>query len=246
MAPPIVRDAATVILTRPSRDGLEVLLLKRHSASGFMAGAFVFPGGKVDEADRSAAHTFAHARLDATPGRTLLPEDESAIWVAARRETAEEAGIHVELDALVYWAHWITPSVEPKRFDTRFFVTEVPPDQTLATDPREVTEARWMTARAALAAHERREIFLPPPTQRTLEELEPYATFLELCAAAATRTIAPILPKVTGADGGFLILLPWDPLYEATDGEGVMWPGPTPLGRSRILLEADHFSSMKR
>jgi 8-oxo-dGTP pyrophosphatase MutT (NUDIX family) len=235
MVAPTPRDAATVILTRPSRDGLQVLLLKRHSASGFMAGAFVFPGGKVDAADRSVGKA-VDLRLDPTPGRTLAPEDEAAILAAACRETKEEAGVHVEPSALVYWAHWITPSAELKRFDTHFFVAEVPLEQAVTADPREMTEARWMTPSDALAAHGRREIFLPPPTQRTLEELATMNSFSAVRAMAATRLIAPILPKVTAADGGFLVLFPWDSLYDGTDGEGLRWPGPPPEGTSRILI----------
>src|SRR5688500_13513659 len=126
-----VRDAATVIITRPGAAALEVLLVKRHRASGFMAGAFVFPGGKVDPADRSGT---PRSPLDPTPGRALSAEEEAAVWNAACRETSEEAGLRVAADDLVYWAHWITPSAEPKRFDTHFFVAEVPADQTPAID----------------------------------------------------------------------------------------------------------------
>jgi 8-oxo-dGTP pyrophosphatase MutT (NUDIX family) len=232
-----IRDAATIVLMRNGAGGVEALLVRRHSASGFMAGAFVFPGGKVDDADRAreVPASFVSGRLEPSPARTLSREEEFAIYAAACRETEEEAGIRVAAESLIYWAHWITPSAEPKRFDTRFFVCEVPPDQTPVIDLHEVTEARWMRPSDALAAHQRAEIFLPPPTQRTLEELAPFTSFAEVEEASATRAITAILPKVSVIEGAFAILLPWDPMYAATDGEGLAWSG-TPSGASRILI----------
>ena len=90
-----VRDAATVMLVRDGDDGLEVFMLRRNLNSDFVGGAYVFPGGAVDEADR-------HADLDAVcKGRSddgasqLLGLDSGglAFWVAAIRESFEEAGV---------------------------------------------------------------------------------------------------------------------------------------------------------
>ena len=90
-----VRDAATVMLVRDGDDGLEVFMLRRNLNSDFVGGAYVFPGGAVDEADR-------HSDLDAVcKGRSddgasqLLGIDRGglAFWVAAIRESFEEAGV---------------------------------------------------------------------------------------------------------------------------------------------------------
>jgi len=90
-----VRDAATVMLVRDGTRGLEVFMLRRNLQSDFVGGAYVFPGGAVDEADR-------HADLEAVcKGRsddqasTLLDVDKGglAYWVAAIRECFEEAGV---------------------------------------------------------------------------------------------------------------------------------------------------------
>jgi 8-oxo-dGTP pyrophosphatase MutT (NUDIX family) len=91
----VPRDAATIMLVRDGRSGLEVFMLRRNLASVFVAGAYVFPGGAVDDADR-------HADLESLcAGRT--DEDASALlgvergglayWVAAVRECFEEAGV---------------------------------------------------------------------------------------------------------------------------------------------------------
>lgn len=100
------RPAATVVLLRDGDNGTEVLMLKRAAQSDVLGGAFVFPGGKLDEAD---AHPELHARLDtqAATLHDLLSEPEldaataTALFVAALRETFEESGILM--------AHDVTP-----------------------------------------------------------------------------------------------------------------------------------------
>ncbi len=152
----------------------------------------------------------------------------------------EEEDLELDLTRIHYWAHWITPSIEPKRFDTRFFVAEVPMGQTPRLDDHEATEQRWLTPTAALAAHGR-EIFLPPPTQRTLEELEGSRSFDDVVSRARARAnrIAPIMPKATFADGNLTVVLPWDPEYDAIDGDGIEAADPEPevARASRIVIK---------
>jgi 8-oxo-dGTP pyrophosphatase MutT (NUDIX family) len=92
------RDAASVVLLRDGAQGLEVLLMRRHTDSAVLGGAYVFPGGKVDAAD-GAADTLARldrapAELHARLGEPVLPaEQAAAFYVAAAREAAEESGV---------------------------------------------------------------------------------------------------------------------------------------------------------
>jgi len=93
------RDAATIMLVRDhSRDGraaLEVCMLQRHLNSDFVGGAYVFPGGKVDDADRGdeAKHRCV-GRSDAEASVLLgVAHGGLAFWVAALRECFEEAGV---------------------------------------------------------------------------------------------------------------------------------------------------------
>ncbi|MBK6685704.1 MAG: NUDIX hydrolase [Deltaproteobacteria bacterium] len=233
-----IRDAATVIVLRGSP--LQVLLVRRHARSGFMAGAYVFPGGKVDPADREQVQhrpeLLERAKaLRPTPGRTLLIEDAAAHYQTAVRETAEESGLLIDPLQLHYFAHWITPSFEPRRFDTRFFVAMAPEGQEARVDEREITDLRWETPEAALSAHEGGEIFLPPPTQLSLQELVGLADLDAVLALLERRPITPILPKVSTQDGAFTILLPWDPDYAATEGEALFGTSVLP-GPSRITI----------
>ena len=95
-APP--RDAATVVILRDGTHGPEVFLVKRHGLSDVLGGAYVFPGGKMDAADNAPGH---QAYLDQSPQQlhAALGEPDTApatacgLFIAALRETYEEAGV---------------------------------------------------------------------------------------------------------------------------------------------------------
>lgn len=96
LTPP--RDAATVVLLRDAPLGLEVFLVKRHGLSDVLGGAYVFPGGKLDESDAQLAeHTYIDQTSDAM--HTALGEPEvtpakaKGLYVAALREAFEESGV---------------------------------------------------------------------------------------------------------------------------------------------------------
>ena len=83
--------AATVVVVRErARGAIEVFLVRRHRASQFMSNAFVFPGGKVDSDDASAAALGACHGLDMARAARCFPGHDSpaplAFWVAAVRE----------------------------------------------------------------------------------------------------------------------------------------------------------------
>ncbi len=90
-----VRDAATVMLLRDGSDGPEVCLMQRNLNSDFVGGAYVFPGGAVDPADADADVADRCPDLDdAEASRRLgLAVGGLAFWVAAIRESFEEAGV---------------------------------------------------------------------------------------------------------------------------------------------------------
>ncbi len=91
-----VRDAATVMLVRDGDAGLEVFMLRRNPNSTFVAGAYVFPGGAVDpgDADDPMLDEVCDGRTDVEASRSLgLAEKGLAYWVAAIRESFEEAGV---------------------------------------------------------------------------------------------------------------------------------------------------------
>ena len=103
-APVQIRDAATVMLVRDGGDArLEVFMLRRNLNSDFVGGAYVFPGGAVDPADRHAdLEPICEGRTDADASTALGLDPASgglAYWVAAVRESFEEAGVLLAYDA---------------------------------------------------------------------------------------------------------------------------------------------------
>jgi 8-oxo-dGTP pyrophosphatase MutT (NUDIX family) len=90
-----VRDAATVMLLRDTADGLEVFMLRRNLNSDFVGGAYVFPGGGVDDHDRHVdLDAVCQGRTDASASAQLgIERGGLAYWVAAVRECFEEAGL---------------------------------------------------------------------------------------------------------------------------------------------------------
>jgi len=90
-----LRDAATVLILRDGAEGLEVFMLRRNLNSDFVGGAYVFPGGAVDPEDREAdLEPLCRGRSDADASRRLgIERGGLAFWVAAIRESFEEAGV---------------------------------------------------------------------------------------------------------------------------------------------------------
>jgi hypothetical protein len=125
---------------------------------------------------------------------------------------------------LVYWSHWITPSAEPKRFDTRFFVARVPPGQVASADLSELTEHAWVEAARATAALEQGEIRLVPPTLLTLEDLADchrrHSSLGAMLAAEAGRETPPVMPRIELSSDAVHVVMPWDPRYGQVPGEG--------------------------
>ncbi len=116
-----------------------------------------------------------------------------------------EYDLRIRCDLLCYFSHWITPDTLPRRYSTRFFAARMPAGQVACHDERELTDSRWMTARAALAAAAEGDIEIPFPTLRTLESIADHAGVDALIAWARDRGragVEPIQPVMPGGDPG--------------------------------------------
>ena len=230
------KPASTAVLMRDTEHGPEVLLLKRHRSSGFVPGAYVFPGGRVDAGDQG---------MD-------WPASEPAAeyWTAALREIFEETGVllarsatgewppsaaidsSMELwreklmgeqttlaqlldaqqldparDHFVYISHWITPVAEPRRYDTRFFLAHLPEAREVRIDPREMTDALWLTPAEALQRFSNGALPMVFPTVRTLQLLREFGSVAEALAYFRDKTIEPILPRLIRTGEGVAIVV---------------------------------------
>lgn len=227
---PVPRPAATVLVLREAAAGLEVLLVRRGRSAPFMADAHVFPGGRVDDADGPMG-------------------DEMAARRCALRELREEVRlVATDPSALVPFSHWITPAVEPRRFDTRFFLLALPAGQVPSLDEKELVDLIWLAPAQALARFAQGALKLPPPTLCNLEDLAAEALRAgggpgcvhRVLAACASRRPEPVLPKlVSNPDGGLAVVLPWDPSYPTLPGEGAPRSRPANLHTSRCILTPD-------
>ena len=262
------KPAATVLLFRAcalssSAEDYEILLVQRHSKSPFMGGAYVFPGGKVESSDNKLADGLAEQyNLDAEVASyaiaacrecfeeagVLLCDPKPDDWQSWRERVQENADafsqgleehrLELCLHKIFFWSHWITPSFEGRRYDTRFFITEVPQQEQEEIDHIETTQSIWLGPSAALGANQNQEILLMPPTVHLLDELRAYPTRRELLQAAQNREVAAILPRVNQVEGQLAIILPWDPLYANSEGEGLAFEASHPLRQtpSRIVM----------
>ncbi len=205
-----LRPAATILLLRDAPDGLEVWLMERARSVGFMASAWVFPGGRVDPGDADAP---------AVGGEH--PDIPRAFWVAAARELWEEAGVRLgddgawDVRAMTPWAHWITPEVEPRRYDTWFFAAALPAGAEATPDGREASRGGWYAPAAARALAMAGALPVAPPTLRTLDEL---CAFDDVASAlGAVRATPPICPRFQQEGEDLWVLLPGDPAHPSPD-----------------------------
>jgi 8-oxo-dGTP pyrophosphatase MutT (NUDIX family) len=274
------RDAATVVVVRPATVGIEVFAVKRHARSGFMGGALVFPGGKVDAADRSPGWALRSTPLSSR-ALSLASDPGAALGfaIAALRELLEEAAILPvtggELDAeaalalraeltartgagatpseallellqtrglsadagrLEPLSRWITPAAETRRYDTRFYLMPLPERQSGRHDEHETTMSLWKTPAELLELWARGEVFLAPPTSRTLDLLSEARDVDDAIAIARAHPLDSLCPFFTQDGDQVVLALPGDPLYPEAA------PAPAdPRAPTRFVMEAGRF-----
>ncbi|WP_082589956.1 NUDIX domain-containing protein [Agromyces sp. Soil535] len=188
--------AATVVLLRDGERGLEVLLAERPRDRGSFAGAWVFPGGAVDDADAL--------------GGSIDTED--AARRAAVRETREEIGLGLDRYDLVPFSHWTPPKGSPKQLRTTFFAVRVP-DGEIRPAPGEVAAVEWLRPVDALDRHAAGAMTLWPPTWVTLHGLQRAASVDQALAELRSGDVKPYVGRFS--EDGTAILWQEDDEYEA-------------------------------
>lgn len=248
-----IKDASTVIVLREADGALETFMLCRHHQSGFMGGAHVFPGGKVDPSD-SEESWLRRVDRPAEEITELLGETDAEVGlgllVAAVRETFEEAGVllarsaadadlvttrerlhggasfselateidmKIDSSTLTPYARWITPKMESRRFDTRFYIAVLPEGQSASHDGTETTSATWLRPARAIEDMLAGRIKLAPPTVRTLQWLAQFGNARSVIADALSRKPPLVRPRLVTGDSGWFLALPGDPEHPETE-----------------------------
>ena len=238
-------------------------MLQRTQTAVFLGGAYVFPGGSLDEADadpRILKRIRGEAKVPPVP-----------YWVAAIRECFEEAGVLLGVDAkraealmhyrqrpfvellenenlhilaheMVYYGHWITAPGRPRRFDTRFFLAIAPEGQAGSHDAVETVHSVWITPREALERGARGDIELVPATQTTLHDLKSFKTAREAFEAVRARP-EPEVNRACWATGkeGTKLFRRNDPQYFE-----IHWSDPEETGETTYDLIAGESKRLDR
>jgi 8-oxo-dGTP pyrophosphatase MutT (NUDIX family) len=200
MAPVQPRLAASVLLLRDSPAGLQTWLLRRVPKMAFAPGMSVFPGGGVDPADSVGVSSGLEAGIAERFG---VPDEQAGVLLrAAVRELAEETGLELPPASLQPWARWVTPEVEPRRYDTFFFVAGLDTSWQPAAVTGEASHADWILVSQALDEYRQGERPMLPPTVQNLMDVASFVSLDELLAAVPARPIRPIMPVLRElADG---------------------------------------------
>lgn len=238
---PVPIPAATLVIFRHRTQGPpELLVVERSASMAFAGGAIVFPGGRIDADDHAiaAAHAFepdeGAARVAAI--RETLEESGIAIgfstppaqeWIVSAQPRLHahepfsallaEAGLALDLEALVPFARWCPPFREARVFDTRFYIAHTAPD---TPDPRvdetENVSSFWASAQEVLDAANAGKVKIIFPTRRNLERLALFADFAEAEAHARSIPVRLVAPWMEERDGEPHLCIPDDLGYPVT------------------------------
>jgi 8-oxo-dGTP pyrophosphatase MutT (NUDIX family) len=221
--------AATLIVVRDRRGPPELLMVERAEGMAFAAGALVFPGGRIDEADRRLADQLGLdeaavvAALRETIEETAIPVGIAPVPDAplarelqreliADRSFAEllaAAGLEIDAAALTLFARWVPKFHAVRRFDTLFYVARCPEGEWSAnTIAGECAGAFWLSAREALEREQRGDARLIFPTRRNLERLAQHSSFEEIRTDALAHPVEAVTPWVEERDGERFITIP--------------------------------------
>ena len=212
-------------------------MVERAGGMAFAAGAMVFPGGRIDEADRHLADRLGLDAALVAAVREAIEETAIPVGLAPQpdRELAEDLQLRLladrplaelldehklELDpgALVPYARWVPKFHAVRRFDTLFFVAPAP---TGDWQPRvvegECAAAEWVSPAEVLEREQHGAARLIFPTRRTLERLALHSSFESIRADAEAHPIEPITPWVEERGGEKFITIPGNLGFPVTE-----------------------------
>ena len=205
--------AATVMLLREHEDRLEVLMLRRNRQLKSFGGAWVFPGGRVDDTDGVGQDEIGRAKA------------------AAIRETMEETGLDISGTEMVTLSCWIPPIQEKRRFSTWFFIVKAP-NAAVQIDQGEIHDYQWVCPREFLAKVPSPDIMIMPPTFVSLKKLTEFSRVESVMSGIHEAETDIFETRFMKGSNGFVTLWKPDSAYETQELES---PGP----RHRLTCQKD-------
>jgi hypothetical protein len=124
------------------------------------------------------------------------------------------------------WTHWVTPEMETRRYDVRFFVARVPVGQQVRDVSGEADQTGWFTAQQALQSYGRGSMPMLPPTVTTLADIAALGDATDVLDVAPTREIRPLMPRPRLVEGDQLA---WD-VVDVRDNSIVLSMAQEPAG----------------
>jgi recombination protein RecT len=231
-----LRRASTVCLLKDNSEGIEILMVKRGHDTRVMADAWVFPGGGVDAIDETdlardavegefsptdqpwvaAALREVAEEVDIWLTRKPVPPTGSRVHGAAVFHKARDLGLRFDGRRLAYFANWVTPTMIPIRFDTRFYAAQVDAGSQAAPDPAELSAAEWILPARAIELFGAGDRVIPFPTMKVLEHMAGFADVAGFMGYVGDiDQVVPVQARARiDAAGNIETVLPGDPGYE--------------------------------
>ena len=224
--------AATLIVVREQGDAgaPELLMVERAQDMAFAGGALVFPGGRIDEADRLLATSLTAADAPARVAAIRETMEETAVPLALEPTPSREVALSLQRElaggrsfadllaeqrlalrpeALTPFARWVPRFHAKRRFDTLFFIAAAPAGDWQPNPLEgECAGAYWLTAVEVLERDRSGEAQLIFPTRRTLERLAQHSSLAAIRADARDHPVEPITPWVEEHGGERYITIP--------------------------------------
>lgn len=188
--------AATIMLLRDKDARLEVLMLRRNKQLKSFGGAWVFPGGRVDNEDAPEGDELVRAKA------------------AAIRETQEETGLDISGAVMETLSCWIPPIQEKRRFSTWFFIVEAP-DADVKIDNGEIHDYRWVCPKTFITQIPSSDISLMPPTYVSLHTLAQHDTVKSVMETTRAKPSEIFKTRFQKSDAGFVTYWEGDAAYES-------------------------------
>lgn len=174
-------------------------MLRRNRQLKSFGGAWVFPGGRVDEAD-------------------LGPDELGRAKAAAIRETMEETGLNISGADMVTLSCWIPPVQEKRRFSTWFFIVRAP-DAPVQIDQGEIHDYQWVCPHEFLAAVPSPDIMIMPPTFISLKKLTEHSSVDSVLCNVHSEQTDIFETRFMKISKGFVTLWRPDVAYDTLDLE---------------------------